>query len=134
MTMTTYKVNPYNITDYNRSEKDLELFLLFCIVVAGKTAYIQADKLDQFLISIKDRLMMPDNTSSFQIIKSADQHGILLQEIQEAKLGQYKKINAAFKFISENKIDELNKHKQELITNVLNNSEYDIENTHDLKL
>jgi len=102
---TTYKIDPYKITDYHRSDKDLELFLLFCIVVAGKTAYIQADKLDQFLISIKNRLMMPDNISPFQIIKSADQHGILLQEIQEAKLGQYKKINAAFKFISENKID-----------------------------
>lgn len=106
MTMTTtYKIDPYKITNYNRSDKDLELFLLFCIVVAGKTAYIQADKLDQFLISIKDRLMMPENISPFQIIKSADQHGILLQEIKEAKLGQYKKINAAFKFISENKID-----------------------------
>ena len=106
MTMTTtYKIDPYKITDYHRSDKDLELFLLFCIVVAGKTAYIQADKLDQFLISIRDRLMMPENISPFQIIKSADQHGILLQEIQEAKLGQYKKINAAFKFISENKID-----------------------------
>ena len=82
MTMTTtYKIDPYKITDYHRSDKDLELFLLFCIVVAGKTAYIQADKLDQFLISIRDRLMMPDNISPFQIIKSADQHGILLQEI-----------------------------------------------------
>lgn len=33
---------------------------------------------------------------------------------------------------SENKISELNKHKQSLIENVLNNSEYDIENTNDL--
>ena len=102
MTMTTtYKIDPYNITDYNRSEKDLELFLLFCIVVAGKTAYIQADKLDQFLISIRDRLMMPDNISSFQIIKSADQHGILFEEIKKSKLGQYKKIYSGFKFIAE---------------------------------
>ena len=49
--------------------------------------------------------MMPENISPFQIIKSADQHGILLQEIQEAKLGQYKKINAAFKYISQNEYD-----------------------------
>lgn len=106
MTMTTnYKIDPYNITDYDRSDKDLELFLLFCIVVAGKTAYIQADKLDLFLISIRDRLMMPENISPFQIIKSADQHGILLQEIQKAKLGQYTKIYKAFKYISDNKFD-----------------------------
>lgn len=106
MTMTTnYKIDPFNITDYDRSDKDLELFLLFCIVVAGKTAYIQADKLDLFLISIRDRLMMPENISPFQIIKSADQHGILLQEIQKAKLGQYTKIYKAFKYISDNKFD-----------------------------
>ena len=100
MEMTTYNIDPYNITDYNRSENDKELFLLFCIVVAGKTAYIQADKLNQFLISIQVRLMMPENTSPFQLIKSADQHGILFEEIKKAKLGQYKKINSAFKYIS----------------------------------
>jgi hypothetical protein len=38
-------VDPYNITKYNRTEAELECFLLFCIVVAGKTAYIQARKL-----------------------------------------------------------------------------------------
>jgi thermostable 8-oxoguanine DNA glycosylase len=97
---TTYNIDPYNITDYDRSEKDKELFLLFCIVVAGKTAYIQADKLSQFLISIHVRLMMPENISPFQLIKSADQHGILFEEIKKAKLGQYKKINSAFKYIS----------------------------------
>jgi hypothetical protein len=36
------------------------------------------------------------------------------------------------KRISENKIEELNKHKQSLIENILDNSEYDIENTNDL--
>ena len=101
MTMTTYKVNPYNITDYNRSKNDLELFLLFCIVVAGKTAYIQSSKLEEFLTSVQTRLMLPDDISVFQILKSAEQHGILMEEIQKAKLGQYKKIYAAFKFISE---------------------------------
>lgn len=105
MTKTTYSIDPYNITDYNRSNNDLELFLLFCIVVAGKTAYIQAKKLDEFLSSIHSRLMMPENISPFQIIKSADQHGILFEEIQKAKLGQYKKIYAAFKYLIENKLD-----------------------------
>jgi thermostable 8-oxoguanine DNA glycosylase len=69
--------------------------------VAGKTAYIQARKLDEFLLSVKARLMMPEQVSPFQIIKSAEQHGILFEEIKKAKLGQYKKINSAFKYISE---------------------------------
>jgi len=94
-------INPYSITDYNRTIPELEEFILFCIVVAGKTAYIQARKLDEFLLSVKARLMMPEQVSPFQIIKSAEQHGILFEEIKKAKLGQYKKINSAFKYISE---------------------------------
>ena len=99
--MTTKKIDPYNITNYSRTEEELQLFLLFCIVVAGKTAYIQAEKLEQFLCSVNERLMMPEFVSPFQTIKSAEQHGILMQEIQKAKLGQYKKIYSAFKYLSQ---------------------------------
>ena len=95
-------VDPYNITNYDRTKDELECFLLFCIVVAGKTAYIQARKLDEFLTSVNKRLMMPEQVSPFQSLKSAEQHGILMQEIQKAKLGQYNKIYKAFKYITEN--------------------------------
>lgn len=98
-------IDPYNITNYNRSKEELQEFLLFCIVVAGKTAYIQAQKLQQFLDSINSRLMMPERISPFQSVISADQHGILMDEILKAKLGQYRKIHAAFKYIIENEFD-----------------------------
>lgn len=101
MKTMTMKIDPYNITNYDRTEEELQLFLLFCIVVAGKTAYIQAEKLEQFLLSVNKRLMMPENVKPFQSIKSAEQHGILFEEIKLAKLGQYKKIYSGFKFISE---------------------------------
>ncbi len=94
-------IDPYNITNYNRSECQLQEFLLFCIVVAGKTAYIQAKKLEDFLNSVNQRLMLPEHCLPFQSIKSADQHGILLEEIHKAKLGQYRKIYSGFKYISE---------------------------------
>jgi thermostable 8-oxoguanine DNA glycosylase len=45
--------------------------------------------------------MMPENAKPFQTIKSAEQHGILFEEIKLAKLGQYKKIFSGFKYISE---------------------------------
>ena len=48
--------------------------------------------------------MMPERVSPFQTIKSAEQHGILMEEIQNAKLGQYRKIYAGFKFITEYKL------------------------------
>ena len=94
-------IDPYNITNYNRTNHELEEFLLFCIVVAGKTAYIQAQKLQDFLQSVNARLMMPEDVSPFQSLKSAEQHGILFEEIKKAKLGQYKKIYSGFKYISE---------------------------------
>ena len=94
-------VDPYNITNYDRTKEELECFLLFCIVVAGKTAYIQARKLDEFLTSVNKRLMMPEHVNPFQSLKSAEQHGILMEEILKAKLGQYKKIYNGFKYISE---------------------------------
>ena len=99
--MMKMTVDPYNITKYNRTEAELECFLLFCIVVAGKTAYIQARKLDEFLTSVNKRLMMPEHVNPFQSLKSAEQHGILMEEILKAKLGQYKKIYNGFKYISE---------------------------------
>ncbi len=98
-------VDPYNITKYDRTNHELECFLLFCIVVAGKTAYIQARKLDEFLTSINSRLMMPKNIGPFQSLKSAEQHGILMEEILKAKLGQYKKIYNGFKYITEREYD-----------------------------
>jgi thermostable 8-oxoguanine DNA glycosylase len=94
-------INPYQITNYDRSSSELEEFLLFCIVVAGKTAYIQAQKLEDFLVSVNKRLMMPENINPFQTIKSAEKHGILFEEIKLAKLGQYKKIYSGFKYISD---------------------------------
>jgi thermostable 8-oxoguanine DNA glycosylase len=98
-------IDPYKITNFNRSKNELEEFLLFCIVVAGKTAYIQAQKLQDFLDSINTRLMMPEHIGPFQSLISAEQHGILMQEIQKAKLGQYKKIHSAFKYIVGNEYD-----------------------------
>ena len=98
-------VDPYNITNYDRTKDELECFLLFCIVVAGKTAYIQARKLDEFLTSINKRLMMPEHVNPFQSLKSAEQHGILMEEILKAKLGQYKKIYNGFKYITEHEYD-----------------------------
>jgi thermostable 8-oxoguanine DNA glycosylase len=98
-------IDPYKITKYNRTQNELEEFLLFCIVVAGKTAYIQAQKLNDFLVSVNTRLYMPENINPFQSLKSAEQHGILMEEIQKAKLGQYKKIYAGFKYISNCQLD-----------------------------
>jgi len=107
-------IDPYKITNFNRNQYELEEFLLFCIVVAGKTAYIQAQKLNDFLVSVNTRLCMPEYINPFQSLKSAEQHGILMEEIQKAKLGQYKKIYAGFKYISEHNLDLRNTTTEQL--------------------
>lgn len=111
------KIDPFSITNYNRSEEELQLFLLFCIVVAGKTAYIQSQKLSNFLLSIQERLMLPEHISPFESLNSAYIHGILLEEIHKAKLGQYKKIYNSFIYICENPID-LKKCTPEILQNI----------------
>ena len=42
-------ITPTSITNYNRTEEELEEFLMFAILVAGKGAEMQAKKLDEFL-------------------------------------------------------------------------------------
>lgn len=105
MTTTKTMIDPYKITNHKRTRAELEEFLLFCVTVAGKTAYIQAGKLEEFLQSINKRLMISKNAHPFQIIKSADEHGILMEEIVKAKLGQYKKLFKSFKYIINNPLD-----------------------------
>lgn len=63
---------------------------------------------------------MPERVSPFQTLKSAEQHGILMEEIQKAKLGQYRKIYSAFKFLSNNKyeLDKMTPEKLELIPGI----------------
>lgn len=106
-------INPYSITNFNRTDYELQEFLLFCIVVAGKTAHIQADKLDYFLNDSKNALKsfysdeLLHNIKPFDIISLLNENNILLLQIIKAKLGQYNKIYKAFQCISniKNKIN-----------------------------
>lgn len=102
-------IDPTNITNFNRTQEELEKFFLFCVSVAGKTAYIQANKLEQFLkpATIK-------NITPFEYLSYLNENNILEPMIREAKLGQYKRLTRIFKqCISLNlekvSIDELEK-------------------------
>ena len=53
------KIKPQEITDYKRTTDELEFFLLFCMVVAGKTSDIQARKLEQWYDARSDRWHSP---------------------------------------------------------------------------
>jgi len=98
-------INPYSITNFNRTTSELQEFLLFCIVVAGKTAHIQADKLEYFLNDSKYFLSIDKEYCPFDILFELKQRDILLTQIVKAKLGQYTKIYNAFDYLVNNKID-----------------------------
>jgi len=109
-------INPYAITNFNRTEAELQELLLFCIVVAGKTAYIQADKLEYFLNDSEQLLNSanPNFDYPFEVLRQLKSKGLLLHQIMKAKLGQYNKIYNAFDYIVNNKIDLSNCSTEDL--------------------
>lgn len=86
-------INPTTITNYNRTEAELEEFLMFTILVAGKNSRQQAKKLDQFLS------YYPSNRSPFGYLEHIIANYCLTKEMMRHKLGQYKRIGHAFKEI-----------------------------------
>jgi len=90
-------ITPNNITNYYRNQAELEEFLLFAIIVAGKTAKTQADKLNQFLTSAKVCDISPFDWIEKLICRSQDCG--LMDCMKHYKLGQYNRLDKAFKGI-----------------------------------
>jgi len=90
-------INPESVTNFDRTEAELEEFLLFCIVVAGKNSKVQAKKLDKFLAygqrfsSTGSPLLSP-----FTILEITYKNFDLLRNLNWAKLGQYKRLYKCF--------------------------------------
>lgn len=83
--MTQWLIDPAAPISFNRTDEELELFWLFCGVVAGKTAKVQAQKLARFL----ERL---PGTTPFVRIEQARLDGQLVTMLMRAKLGQYRRL------------------------------------------
>lgn len=81
-------INPKNITNYNRSESELEEFILFAVLVAGKNSKTQSEKLNLFL---GDNIDSPFDYIEFLIDKNE-----LMEKAVKYKLGQYKRIFRCF--------------------------------------
>jgi thermostable 8-oxoguanine DNA glycosylase len=88
-------ITPTTITNYNRTEEELEEFLMFAILVAGKGAEQQAIKLNAFL----KHCMHKENGKPFALLSRLSSMGWLEIQMKEFKLGQYKRIGHAFKEI-----------------------------------
>lgn len=83
-----------DVTHYDRTDQELEAFLLLAIVVAGKTAHIQERKLRAFLAPCGVRQCSP-----FELIRWAEERGLLEQHIRLQGLGQYRRLVPCFREI-----------------------------------
>lgn len=90
--MSKYLIDSHNITNYNRSNEELELFWLFSVLVAGKNSRVQAGKLDEFM-SGDARVL---NLSPFGYIRWCSRWCHLREVMEEHKLGQYNRLVPCF--------------------------------------
>ena len=75
-------ITPSKITDYHRKRYELEEFLLFCVLCAGKSSEIQARKLEEFLGETTQHKPTP-----FEVIRWWTDRE-LLWRMKRAKLGK----------------------------------------------
>ena len=86
-------INPDRITKYDRTRRELENFLVFSIVVAGKKSDTQAQKLKDFYAS---RVLHGlDYVGLFDYIRYLKKEGALIPELELVKMGQYIRISKA---------------------------------------
>lgn len=89
-------IDPNNITNYDRTEAELEEFALFAICVAGKRSDITAKKVEAFMQLLSAR---QPGVRPFHAIyrEGRAQVRALLEEV---RMGQYTRISNAFMAVS----------------------------------
>ncbi len=78
------------VTDFKRTQPELEEFWLVAICVAGKNGTTQAQKVHDFLDG------QAGNTP-FEKVQNMIDAGSLLERLQAVKMGQYRRIERAFR-------------------------------------
>ncbi len=89
-----FLVDPRDVISFDRTDGELELFWLFCLVVAGKTASTQARLLNNFLLDSDP--INSNRDTPFARISGAMAQGLLLEKIKTSRLGQYNRLVRAF--------------------------------------
>jgi thermostable 8-oxoguanine DNA glycosylase len=90
-------INPRQITNFKRTEAELQEFLLFCVCVAGKSSEQQAVKLHNFLVT-------GEAFTPFGLIRYIGATNLRI-ELETVKMGQYTRICKAFMAIVNANLD-----------------------------
>ena len=97
-------INPNTVTNFNRTDAELQEFLLFCIVVAGKNSQVQAKKLNEFLTS--DESVADESPfGKIQIWTAKDE---LTTRLMGCKMGQYTRLTKTFSNVADTVMDLTN--------------------------
>tara|TARA_B100001778_G_scaffold334986_1_gene350431 strand:+ start:3985 stop:4521 length:537 start_codon:yes stop_codon:yes gene_type:complete len=91
-------IDPFDITNYNYSNDELEEFVIFAMAVAGKTASTICVKVDEFL-------RLERSGSPFEKLRKMIRKGTLRSNMEKVKLGKYALLERGFKQLVEDDLD-----------------------------
>ena len=97
--MTDFLFDPYNATDIERDQNDLELFLLFCIFVAGKKATMIAKKLQELMI-VSNKPGTP-----LEKLYALWKEDKLIDALKDVKMGKYSIFTKTFDYMFNHPMD-----------------------------
>jgi thermostable 8-oxoguanine DNA glycosylase len=111
-------IDVLNVTNYNRTEEELEEFLLFSVLVAGKKSDVTAKKLSLFLDSAQSYGY--SGFEPFKYISFLVQTGQLDSLLREFKIGQYRRFNNTFTELANlrGRLSKISVKKLEQITGI----------------
>lgn len=87
-------IDAFDVTNFKRTQSELEEYWLFCVAVAGKTATIIAKKINQFL---SDKYLCE---TPFDYVRRLNKEGRLEARMREVKLGKYTNLVPSYTAIS----------------------------------
>lgn len=91
-------IDPFNVTNYNRTLQEAEEFILFCTAVAGKQASGTAKRLEKLLSRV-------EGSTPFDKIRKLVANKRLEMELRICSFGQYSKLVKAYTQLVESNID-----------------------------
>jgi len=97
--MPYYRVDPKKITDYDRTNAELQTFFLFSVAVAGKTASQISLAVERFL------KLEPKGSTPFGKMRRMIESGTLLDNIKNARLGKWGVLAKCYEQVIEERID-----------------------------
>ena len=87
-------IDAYDVTRFDRTERELQEYLMFCLAVAGKKATVIASKLNELLTP------MQPGEDPFSYVLRLQSHGLLEAELMRVRMGKYSLLRHAYPTIA----------------------------------